>query len=222
ALNNITLSIKHGEKIGICGRSGSGKSSLILSLFHMIETTSGSTWIANLDISTIPRDLVRNRLLAAPQDPLPLCGTVRYNVDPLQLHSDEAITTALTKVELWNTVREKGRYSFSHGQRQLLSLARVLLRSGSIVVLDESTSSIDYETGKLIQKLIRSEFADRTVIAVAHRLGNILDFNKMAIMSEGKLVEFDTPEVTLKRDSAFRRLYDSHSGGLGENMSSEF
>ena len=86
----------------------SGKSSLILSLFHMIETTSGSTWIANLDISTIPRDLVRNRLLAAPQDPLPLCGTVRYNVDPLQLHSDEAITTALTKVELWNTVREKG------------------------------------------------------------------------------------------------------------------
>lgn len=123
---------------------------------------------------------------------------------------------ALSKVELWSTVESKGGLDapleqefFSHGQRQLFCLARAILRRSRVVVLDEVSSSIDVTTDKLVQRVIREEFRDATIISVAHRLDTILDFDRIALLSDGTLVEFDSPEALLQRPSAFRELYNS-------------
>ena len=213
-LTNLSLSIKAGEKVGICGRSGSGKSSLVLSLFRMIELQEGSIIIDGIDISALPRDVVRSRLNAIPQEPFFLSGSIRLNLDPYEKSSDGVLIEALKKVQLWQTIDSQGGLSadfnidmLSHGQRQLFCLARAILRSGNIVVLDEATSSVDRQTDELMQRVIREEFADRTIIVVAHRLDTILDFDRVAVLDDGMLVEYDSPTTLLRTDSAFRRLY---------------
>lgn len=146
-LKNLTMSVRAGEKIGVCGRTGSGKSSLILAIFGMIELHGGSISIDGVDISTLPREEVRSRIIGLPQDIFMIRGTVRLNVDPYKRSSDEAIVGALEDVRLWNVIREKGgldasieAVSLSHGQKQLLCLAQALLRHSSILILDEATS----------------------------------------------------------------------------------
>lgn len=216
-LRNLNLSIQPGEKIGICGRSGSGKSSLITTLFRMLEVTDDSSIeIDGIDITTLPREVVRSRLNAIPQEPFFLRGTIRANADPQQQHTDAEIITAITKVHLWDLVLAKGGLDvdldaefFSHGQRQLFCLARAILRKSKVVVLDEATSNVDTKSDDLMQKVIRDEFSDCTIIAVAHRLDTILDFDKIALLSKGELTEFDTPKALLARDSAFKELYNS-------------
>lgn len=216
-IKNLCMSIAAGEKIGICGRSGSGKSSLITTLFRMLEVTEDSSiTIDGIDITKLPREEVRKKLNAIPQEPFFMRGTIRANADPYQQHSDTAIITAISKVHLWDIVRNKGGLDsqldaeyFSHGQRQLFCLARAILRKSKVVVLDEATSSVDTKSDELMQRVIREEFGDCTIIAVAHRLDTLLDFDKIALLSKGELVEFDTPEALLGRASAFRELYNS-------------
>ncbi|QGA17136.1 hypothetical protein EYB26_004806 [Talaromyces marneffei] len=216
-IRNLSLSIRAGEKIGICGRSGSGKSSLLATLFRMLEVEPGSfITIDGVDITHVPRQKLRAALNAIPQEPFLTRGTVRVNADPLGTHSTEEIEDALRSVELWDLVQEKGGIEadldanfFSHGQRQLFSLARALLRGSKIIVLDEVTSNVDVVSDALMQRVIREKFSDCTILAVAHRLETIMDFDRVALMQEGELVELDSPQKLLITDSAFRELYES-------------
>ncbi|RDW71555.1 hypothetical protein BP6252_08118 [Coleophoma cylindrospora] len=230
ALDNFSFSINPGEKLGICGRSGSGKSSFILALFRMLELSSGSMTIDGIDLSTISRNDIRFRLNAIPQEPYFIAGSVRLNLDPYETHDDAALVAALHKVQLWDAVaqdldHELDPESLSHGQRQLFCLARAILRPGKIVVLDEATSSVDRRTDELMQRIIREEFGDRTIIAVAHRLDTILDFDRVAVLDRGKLKECDAPATLLAREgSAFAALYETYTSsrdkGTEENESS--
>ncbi|KAI4198547.1 MAG: hypothetical protein LQ350_005206 [Teloschistes chrysophthalmus] len=215
-LKNLTLTIEAGEKVGICGRTGSGKSSLIMAIFRMIELRSGTITIDGIDISTIPRKEIRSRIIGLPQDVFLLNGSVRLNVDPYQKSSDQAIVGALQDVRLWNNIQEKGgldadveSINLSHGQKQLFCLAQALLRPSSILVLDEATSSVDDITDALIQRIIRQKFAKHTIIAVAHKLETIIDFDKVAVLQNGTLKEFGNPHQLLAQDgSRFKALYN--------------
>jgi len=215
-LDNLSLSISQGQKIGIVGRTGSGKSSLLLTLFRMLDLESGSIIVDNVDISTLPRQEVRANLIALPQDAFFLNGTVRLNADPMERCKDAEIEVALGKVGLLDIIVEKGGLGvdmhadfLSHGQRQLFCLARAMLRKSTILVLDEATSSVDIKTDEMMQKLIREEFRGYTIIAVAHRLDSLMDFDKIAVLDKGVLVEFDNPASLLKRPSIFKDLYHS-------------
>jgi ATP-binding cassette subfamily C (CFTR/MRP) protein 1 len=217
AIRKLSMSISAGEKIGICGRSGSGKSSLITTLFRMLEVTGNSSIrIDGIDITKLPRELVRSRLNAIPQEPFFVRGSLRANADPYKQHTDAEIIAAIQKVHLWGLIQNKGGLDgqldaeyFSHGQRQLFCLARAILRRSKIVILDEATSSVDTKSDELMQSVIRKEFQGCTIIAVAHRLDTIMDFDKIALLSAGELKEFDTPHALLARPSAFRDLYNS-------------
>ncbi|KAJ5159339.1 uncharacterized protein N7500_008990 [Penicillium coprophilum] len=214
---NLSLSIQPGQKIGICGRSGSGKSSLLATLFRLLEIGPQSRiLIDGVDIAHIPRQTTRAALNAIPQESFFTHGTIRANIDPSNTNGIEDIKQALRRVELLDVVEMKGGFDaaldanfFSHGQRQLFCLARALLRKSKIVILDEISSNVDLISDALIQRVIREDFADCTILAVAHRLDTILDFDRIAMIHNGELIEFDRPEVLLSMDSAFKRLYES-------------
>lgn len=216
-LRGLNLSIQAGQKIGICGRSGSGKSSLLASLFRMLEVDPQSQiLIDGVDITRISRQTTRTALNAIPQEPFFSHGTVRANMDPWNTSTPEQIEEALRRVELWEIVETKGGLNtaldanfFSHGQRQLFCLARALLRGSKVIVLDEATSNVDVVSDALMQRIIREQFADCTILAVAHRLETILDFDRIVVMRDGELIEFDTPKALLGRESAFKELYES-------------
>lgn len=222
-IRNLSMSIRAGEKIGLCGRSGSGKSSLLATLFRMLEIEPDSSiTIDGIDITQIPRQDLRSALNAIPQEPFLTRGTVRENADPLGTHTTEQIASALHSVELWDIVQGKGGLDttldanfFSHGQRQLFSLARALLRGGKVIVLDEVTSNVDVVSDALMQRIIRDKFSDCTILAVAHRLDTIMDFDRVALMHDGELVELDSPRALLERDSAFKELYESLRSSSG-------
>ncbi|TVY85161.1 ABC transporter [Lachnellula suecica] len=223
-LNNVSLNIEAGQKIGVCGRTGSGKSSLVLSIFQMIDRTGGSITIDGIDIGTIPREELRSRIVGVPQDSYLLSGSVRLNADPKHITTDFAIVDALKRVQLWESIKEKGgldtdidKMFLSHGQRQLFCLARAMLRPSTILILDEATSSVDANTDEVMQRVIRERFASHTIIAVAHKLDTILDFDKIALLDGGALVEFDSPhELLLDPSSAFHKLYHSSHAGRDE------
>ncbi|OJJ96437.1 hypothetical protein ASPACDRAFT_54364 [Aspergillus aculeatus ATCC 16872] len=216
-LRNLSLSVQPGQRIGICGRSGSGKSSLLAALFRLLELDPcGRILIDDVDIARIPRQMTRDALNAIPQDTFFTYGTIRANLDPGSRHSHEEVERAVRRVGMWAAVQTKGGIeialdakAFSHGERQLLCLARALLRKSKVVVLDEVSSNVDVEADARMQRVIREDFAGCTVLAVAHRLETIRDFDRVAVMHEGQLVEFDTPEALLSTDTAFRRLYQS-------------
>ncbi|KAF7870491.1 hypothetical protein EAF04_004235 [Stromatinia cepivora] len=191
-LKNVELSIKPGEKIGICGKSGSGKSSLTLTLFRMLDLSHGSISIDNIDISLLPREKVRAHLNAIPQEPFFLKGTFRENLDPHHVSNDG----------ISNECAKNG-----HGQRQLFCLARAIVRPARILIMDEATSNVDQETDTLMQRIIREVFHNCTIIAVAHRLNTIVDFDRVALFDRGEMMEYDTPGNLLARPSLFRKLY---------------
>jgi ATP-binding cassette subfamily C (CFTR/MRP) protein 1 len=215
-LKDITLRILPGQRVGICGPSGSGKSSIIATLFRMLEISSGKICIDGYDISRIDRGDLRMHINVIPQDAFLFKGTVRENLDPFNRYHDEGRKRALRKVQLWAALESRKGLDtpadavvFLHGQRQLFCLARAILHPSKIVVLDECTSSVDLVTEHLMQRVIREEFKHCTIIAVAHRLDTIMGFDVIATDKAGELVEFDTPAALMARDSAFKRLYES-------------
>ncbi|KAJ3122071.1 hypothetical protein HK098_003135 [Nowakowskiella sp. JEL0407] len=206
-LRQISFETKAGEKIGIVGRTGAGKSSLTLSLFRMIEPTDGSILIDGEDITKIGLQDLRSRITIIPQDPVLFAGTVRSNLDPFTQYDDEAVWKSLESANLKDKIMEmdgkleavvvQGGENFSVGQRQLVCLARALLRKSKILVLDEATAAIDVETDDIIQKVIRREFSDCTTLTIAHRINTVIDCDRILVLDKGQVAEFDSPEKLL-------------------------
>ncbi|KAF7617316.1 multidrug resistance-associated protein [Aspergillus flavus] len=212
-LKDITLSIKPGQKIAVCGPSGSGKTSLIMALLGMIEIKQGRVLLDGNDLSS-EQQALRGNINVIPQDPLFLPGTARFNLDPHQHASDEKIADAVKAVGLWSRFCAKGGLDadfvpsdWSVGQKQLLALARTLVHKAPILLLDEATSSVDWETETTMQDIIDKEFASQTIIAVCHRFRFIDRFDRVAVIQQGELVEYDEPTALLERDTQFRRLF---------------
>lgn len=195
----------------------SGKSSLLLSLFRLIEPTGGKIEIDGIDLATLPRETVRTRLIAIPQDPFVLSSSVRENADPSGSSIDAAIIESLKKVQLWSIIESRGGLDaqmkaqpLSHGQQQLFCLARAMLRESKILVLDEATSNVDAETDTLMQRIIRKEFAAHTIVTVAHRLNTMEDSDVVAVLDGGRLAEFGPPaELLALKGSLFKELHGS-------------
>ncbi|XP_054751628.2 ATP-binding cassette sub-family C member 9-like isoform X1 [Lytechinus pictus] len=216
-LKGLSLSIPAQSKIGICGRTGSGKSSLTLALFRMIQTCKGRIIIDGIDIATVPLRTLRQRLSIIPQDAFLFTGTIRNNLDPTSVKGDTDLWQALEIAQLKDVVQQldggldyevtEGGDNFSVGQRQLFCLARAFLRNSRIVIMDEATASIDQETDSILQDAVADTFQDRTVLTIAHRVGTILDSDTILTLQEGKIIEFDSPTVLLEREhSVFASL----------------
>ncbi|KAG5348318.1 MRP5 protein, partial [Acromyrmex charruanus] len=216
-LLDVSFTIKAGEKIGIVGRTGSGKSSLVVALFRLVEICEGVIKIDGIDISKLELDILRNKLSIIPQDPILFSGTVRSNLDPFQHHADHDIWNVLEKTQMKEKVSLMpgnldasvgfGGNNLSVGERQLLCLARALLHSTKILILDEATAAVDPETEATVQNTLQNEFADCTVLTIAHRLQTVVACNRILVMSEGKVVEFGAPATLLSHpDSEFSKL----------------
>nr|XP_033480550.1 multidrug resistance-associated protein 7 [Epinephelus lanceolatus]XP_033480551.1 multidrug resistance-associated protein 7 [Epinephelus lanceolatus] len=216
ALDGVSLVVRPGEKVGIVGRTGSGKSTLFLALFRMVELNQGQILLDGLDISTVGLAQLRSRLAIIPQDPFLFSGTVRENLDPCGRHTDQQLLDVVDQCHLSSVVSrmggldaevgERGK-SFSVGQRQLLCLARALLTQAKVLCIDEATASVDQKTDKLLQQAIREKFQDKTVLTIAHRINTIMDCDRVLVMRAGKVVEFDTPAALCQTDhSIFHRL----------------
>ncbi|KAK3859641.1 hypothetical protein Pcinc_034255 [Petrolisthes cinctipes] len=211
-VKDITCNIDMGEKVGIVGRTGAGKSSLTLGLFRIIEPAGGQISIDSVNIAEIGLHDLRSRLTIIPQDPVLFSGTLRMNLDPFNMYSDEKVWQALEQSHLKEFVASlttrlqfevaEGGDNLSVGQRQLVCLARALLRKTRVLILDEATAAVDLETDDLIQDTIRQEFADCTVITIAHRLNTIMDSNRVLVLSRGEVKEFDSPVALLKNKSS--------------------
>ncbi|PSS34271.1 ABC transporter C family member 10 like [Actinidia chinensis var. chinensis] len=211
-LRGISCTFEGGHKIGIVGRTGSGKTTLIGALFRLVEPVGGKILVDGIDISMLGLHDLRSRFGIIPQDPTLFNGTVRYNLDPLSQHTDQEIWEVLGKCQLREVVQEKEEgldslvvedgSNWSMGQRQLFCLGRALLRRSKILVLDEATASIDNTTDLILQRTIRTEFADCTVITVAHRIPTVMDCTMVLAISDGKLVEYDEPMKLMNRDSS--------------------
>ncbi|ONK80674.1 uncharacterized protein A4U43_C01F20450 [Asparagus officinalis] len=216
-LKGITCTFAPGNKIGVVGRTGSGKTTLISSLFRLVDPSDGRILVDELDICSIGLKDLRLKLSIIPQEPTLFRGSVRSNLDPLGLYTDHEIWEALDKCQLKetisslpalldSTVSDDGE-NWSAGQRQLFCLGRVLLRKNKILVLDEATASIDSATDAILQSIIRKEFSNCTVITIAHRVPTVLDSDMVLVLSYGKLVEYDNPSKLMEtKDSAFAKL----------------
>ncbi|XP_063682555.1 ATP-binding cassette sub-family C member 10-like [Bolinopsis microptera] len=214
AVDELSFSVKPGEKLAIVGRTGAGKSSMFLALFRLVDLETGIIVIDGTNIHDISSKVLRQKLSILPQQPLVFTGTIRENIDPFNKYNDKDIIEALVKCQLSEFVngedhinRHISLKTLSSGESQLFSLARILLETSKILCLDEATSNVDMETDKIIQKIIRKEFKESTIITVAHRVETIIDYDKVLVMSRGKIVEEGNPKELLKeRSSLFRNL----------------
>ncbi|XP_048400660.1 ATP-binding cassette sub-family C member 5-like isoform X2 [Stegostoma tigrinum] len=219
-LKKVTFTIKPREKIGIVGRTGSGKSSLGVTLFRLVEICHGSITIDGVKISDIGLDDLRKKLSIIPQEPVLFVGTVRSNLDPYNQYTDLQIWDALERVHMKESitqlnekldfeVTENGE-NFSVGERQLLCVARALLQHSKILLLDEATAAIDTDTDMLIHKTIQEAFSDCTMLIVAHRLHTVLNCDRIMVLDQGEIAEFDSPSVLLSNDnSRFHAMFSA-------------
>lgn len=222
-LKDISMTIKPKENIGICGRTGAGKSSLLLALFRIIEPASGAIFIDKVDITKLGLHDLRSAISIVPQNPDLFEGTLRENIDPVGEHQDVDIWTALEHAHLKAyvdslpggldaPVQEAGS-SLSAGQRQLLCFARALLRKTKVLVLDEATSAVDLDTDRAIQEIIRGPiFRDVTILTIAHRLNTIMESDRILVLDAGRIAEFDTPKKLLENKSSIFRSMAMEAG----------
>ncbi|KAL4618713.1 hypothetical protein ACB092_06G030800 [Castanea dentata] len=216
-LRGLTCTFPGEMKTGIVGRTGSGKSTLIQTLFRIVEPTAGQIMIDGINISVLGLHDLRSRLSIIPQDPTMFEATVRSNLDPLEEYTDEQIWEALEKCQLGDEVRKKeGKLdsivsengeNWSVGQRQLVCLGRVLLKKSKVLVLDEATASVDTATDNLIQQTLRQHFSNCTVITIAHRITSVLDSDMVLLLNNGLIEEHDSPARLLEnKSSSFAQL----------------
>ncbi|KAH7344787.1 multidrug resistance-associated ABC transporter [Rhizoctonia solani] len=221
-LHGLTFDIKARSKIGVLGRTGSGKSTLALSFFRFVEATEGRIVIDGVDISKLGLTDLRSRLTIIPQDPTILSGTLRSTLDVFDEYEDHEIFEALRRVHLLPSTDEpevdlgenanvfrdldspvsEGGENFSAGEKQLLCMARAILKRAKVLFCDEATASVDYVTDELISQTIRKEFADSTIVTIAHRLRTIIDYDKVVVMDQGHIAEYDEPSVLLADPSS--------------------
>ncbi|OAQ69331.1 sulfonylurea receptor/ ABC transporter [Purpureocillium lilacinum] len=219
-LRDVSFSVSHGTKLGLCGRSGSGKSSLIQAILRMVDISDGRIVLDGKDITNVPRNAIRRSVNCLTQEPFLFTETIRFNADPLGVHTDDEIVEVLSRVGLWTVIlgsangaaaplNEKMTASFlSHGQKQLFCLARALLSRSSVLILDEPTSSVDSQTDAKIQEIVRSAFKNCTIIMIAHRLESLLDFDWVLVLDKGRLVEQGNPIALLAdKETKFAALY---------------
>ncbi|PHH93023.1 hypothetical protein CDD83_2133 [Cordyceps sp. RAO-2017] len=212
-IRDVSLQVKPGQKIGVCGRTGSGKSSLVATIVRLLEIDSGSILIDGVDVATVPRDVIRERLVSLPQDPLVLAGSIRLNVDPEGRSTDEAVASALARVGLGFLAESRGvtaditAASLSRGQQQLLALARALVKKqlygSTVLLLDEATSNVDADTDAVLQRVLRDDFAGCTRLAVAHRIDTIMDSDSVVVMDAGRVVEHGAPADLLAKQGGW-------------------
>ncbi|KAL8672957.1 MAG: hypothetical protein Q9168_002590 [Polycauliona sp. 1 TL-2023] len=223
-LQGLTMSVAGGERIGVVGRTGAGKSSIMSTLFRLVELSGGSISIDGINIATVGLKDLRTRLAIIPQDPTLFRGTIRSNLDPFNEHTDLELWSALRQSDLidaeakpddkshgrihLDAVVEEEGLNFSLGQRQLMALARALVRNAQIIVCDEATSSVDMETDQKIQKTIATGFRGKTLLCIAHRLKTIINYDRICVMDQGRIVELDTPLRLWEEDGIFRSMCD--------------
>ncbi|XP_056309877.1 multidrug resistance-associated protein 1-like [Danio aesculapii] len=216
ALKEISLSVNEREKVGIVGRTGAGKSSLALGIFRILEAAKGEIFIDGINIADIGLHELRSRITIIPQDPVLFSGSLRINLDPFDSYTDEEVWRALELAHLKTFVSNlpnklnhecsEGGENLSLGQRQLICLARALLRKTKILVLDEATAAVDLETDNLIQSTIRTQFEDCTVLTIAHRLNTIMDYTRVIVMDRGIITEIDSPSNLISKHGQFYRM----------------
>ncbi|KAJ2784563.1 Transporter of the ATP-binding cassette (ABC) [Coemansia javaensis] len=258
-IRGVTFQVRAGEKVGIVGRTGAGKSTLTLAMLRIMEASAGRIVVDGVDISRIGVGDLRSRVTIIPQDPVLFTGTVRSNLDPFGAHGDDELWLALRRAHLLGDEDEaaaaaamaaaggssatlaatpppppvaaaaaaaaapapaagraisglemavaEGGSNFSQGQRQLIALARALVKHTRVIILDEATASVDFDTDARIQATIRSGFAESTLLCIAHRLRTIVDYDRVLVLDQGEVVEFDTPHALLQsKDGLFRHM----------------
>jgi len=232
-LKNLSFAVNPGEKIGVCGRTGSGKSSLMIALFRISELEKdGLIRIDDVNIGEIGTAALRLNISIIPQDPVMFSNTIRYNLDPFGTKSDKELWDVLKKVEMGEVIAalpkgldgavSEGGENFSQGQRQLLCIARSLLRKPKILVMDEATASIDNETDATIQRMIRENFQDSTVLTIAHRLNTIMDCDRILVLDDGHIAELDTPENLMAKESGhFKAMVEKSKAAQSDVIDEE-
>lgn len=221
-LQGLNMTVAGGERIGVVGRTGAGKSSIMSTLFRLVELSGGSISIDGVNIATVGLQDLRSRLAIIPQDPTLFKGTIRSNLDPFNEHTDLELWSALRqsdlidadanvddkshgRIHLDGVVDEEG-LNFSLGQRQLMALARALVRGSQIIVCDEATSSVDMETDQKIQRTIATGFKGKTLLCIAHRLKTIINYDRICVMDQGRIAELDTPLALWEKGGIFRGM----------------
>ncbi|XP_038076866.1 ATP-binding cassette sub-family C member 9-like [Patiria miniata] len=218
-IRNVSVFLKSGEKVGICGRTGSGKSSLTLALLRVIDIFEGRIFIDGVNIMSVPLMELRSSISIIPQDPVLFTGPVRANLDPERNVSDDEMWHALEIAQLKDVVSQldggldavvtEGGENYSVGQRQLFCLARAFLRKSHILIMDEATASVDMETDKILQTIVANAFADRTVLTIAHRIATIRTYDKIIVLDAGRVAEFGSPdELLADEDGMFTALVE--------------
>ncbi|RDW25607.1 P-loop containing nucleoside triphosphate hydrolase protein [Yarrowia lipolytica] len=225
-LKSLSVDFQGGHKVGICGRTGAGKSTILQTLYRIVELAEGSITIDGVDISTIGLHQLRSQLSIIPQEPVLFLGTIRSNLDPLEQYSDAELWGSLRRSGLLDEGETEGKFhldqkveadgsNFSLGERQLLTLARALLRNTKILVLDEATSNVDYKTDKLVQETISREFGHCTILCIAHRLRTIAKYDRILVLESGEINQYDTPwNLYNDKEGIFRGMCDT--SGLNE------
>lgn len=215
-LSDINLEVKPCERIGIAGRTGAGKSSLVAALLRMPDP-EGRVVIDGVDLATLDIQAARRSMAVISQNPILFSGTLKHSLDPFSHFTDEQIWDALEVVQMKKRVFKldgslthiigEGGSGFSVGETQLLCLARAVLQKCKILILDEATANVDYKTDQLVQQVIREKFSNCTVLTIAHRLNTIMDYDRIVVMEQGHVVEFDSPAVlSAKPDGVFAKL----------------